>query len=194
MAVAEMQQGVAWRGRRLRPAQVLALVLAIFAACYAGGPFLTLWRITRALDSGNLAVLQGTIDWQDVRQGLKEDIADGLIGVPQKTLVASNTLPPFGSGFATGIVATEINGAVTPENLGRAAHTLGPPAGRAFGLPDIVGAGFASPTEFDLRVRLPCQERGDPPLHLRMAFRGLRWQVVRVWVPQELMDVAAAAS
>lgn len=192
MAVAGIERGVAWRSRRVLPASVL--VLAILAACYAGGPFLTLWWITRALDCGDLAGLQGTIDWHDVRQGLKEDISESLIGVPQKTLVASNTLPPFGAGFATGIVATEINGAVTPENLGRAAHSLGPPPGNAFGLPDIVGAGFASPTEFDLRVRLPCQERGDPPLHLRMAFRGGRWQVVRVWVPQELMDLATAAN
>ena len=169
-----------------------AIALAMLAACYVGGPFLTFWRISRALDAGDVAVLNSAIDWNAVRQGLKDDLAEGLIGVPRETLLASNALPPFGASFATGIVASEVDGAVTPEALGHAAHVLDPPSGSGFEMPAIVGAGFHSLTGFDLRVRLPCQPDDEEPLHLRMAFRDGRWQVVRVWVPQDLMDLAAA--
>ena len=33
--------------------------LALFAACYAGGPFVTLWRINRAVSNGDLDTLRG---------------------------------------------------------------------------------------------------------------------------------------
>ena len=58
--------------------------------------------------------------------------------------------------------------------------------------PSIVDAGFTTPTRFDLRVHLPCQGAEEPPLHLRLAFHAGSWRVVRVWVPQDLMDRAGA--
>jgi hypothetical protein len=164
----------------------------MLAACYVGGPFLTLWRISRAIDTGDVAVLNSAIDWNAVREGLKDDLADGLIGYSPQMQLASNTLPPFGAGFATGIVGSEVDGAVTPETLRHAAHVLYPPSAGGFGMPAIVGANFHSLTGFDLRVLLPFQPADEQPLHLRMAFRDGRWQVVRIWVPQDLMEFAAA--
>jgi hypothetical protein len=137
-------------------------------------------------------VLNSAIDWNAVRQGLKDDLAEGLVGLSPQMQLASNTLLPFGAGFATGIVASEVDAAVTPEALRHAAQMLDPPPAGGFGMPAIVGANFHSLTGFDLRVRLPCQLADEQPLHLRMAFRDGSWQVVRVWVPQDLMELAAA--
>jgi hypothetical protein len=192
MTAMAMRQPLVARGRRAL--LLSAAVLALVAACYVCGPFVTLWRITRALDRDDLVALRGVIDWSAVRQGLKDDVTEGLIGMPQRTLVASNTLPPFGAGFLSGIAGTAIERAVTPEGLRQAADLLDPRPGPGVGvpLPTIVQAGFSSPTQFDIRVRVPCQDVDEGPLHLRLAFRTGLWQVVRVWVPQDLMDRAAA--
>ncbi len=178
-----------WR----RPALWVAM-LALFAGCYVGGPFLTLWRITRALDGGDVAVLQSLVDWTAVRQGLKDDIAEGVIGMPQQTLVASNTLPPFGASFISGIAGTEVDRSVTPEGLLQAARQIDPLPGAAAEMPfpAIVHAGFTAPTQFDLHLRGICQDSGEEPLHLRLALHGGGWQVVRVWVSQDLMECASS--
>ena len=177
----------ATKARSGRSFRLLLITLLLFAACYAGGPFLTLWRISRALDSGNLATLQSLVDWTAVRQGLKDDIAEGVIGMPQRTLLASNTLPPFGASFISGIAGTEIDRAVTPEGLLQAARLLDPPlyrsvwhrgagsAARPRFPVAIVKAGFSTPAQFDLDLRAPCQDAEEEPLHVRLGFldRGL---------------------
>lgn len=171
----------------------LATVLLV-GACYAGGPFFTLWRISRALDRGDVAALQSLVDWTAVRQGLKDDIAGGVLGMSQRTLVASNTLPPFGSGFVIAIAGTEVDRTVTPQGLLLAARQFDPPSAPGSGLsfPAIVGAGFSTPRHFDLHLRAACQDAEEEPMHVRLAFQGGGWQVVRVWIPQDLMDCASS--
>jgi hypothetical protein len=183
--------GIRWIVPRFRQVPSLSLVaLALLAACYAGGPFVTLWRIGRALEAGDVAVLQGAIDWNAVRQGLKDDITEGLIGLPPQALASGTALPPFGAGFASALAATAVDRDVTPEALLRVAGARNPAGAAPFAA--IVGARFTSPLEFELRLRLPGQDAGEPPLHLRLALRAGGWRLVRVWIPQDLMDLAAA--
>ena len=168
--------------------------LGVLAGAYAGGPFVTLWRITHALESGDRDTLQAVIAWESVRQGLKDDISEGLLGMPQSRQVASNALPPFGASFISGIAATAIDRDVTAQGLLGVARLLdpGPAPGGAGAVPSIVGAGFATPTCFDLRVLAPGQAPDETPLHVRLEFHQGSWQVMRVWIPQDLMDRAAA--
>lgn len=181
------------RGRR-RILRAGLGVLGLFALAYAIGPFLTMWRIVRALDSGDVAALQNLVDWSAVRQGLKDDITDGVIGMPQETLVASNTLPPFGASFISGIAGAEVDRTVTPQGLLLAAHQLEPAQAVQVEGPfsAIVQAGFSAPDQFDLHVRAPCQDPDAEPLHVRLEFHMGVWQVVRVWIPQDLMELASS--
>jgi hypothetical protein len=173
----------------------VASALLLGGACYVGGPFMTLWRLSRALDRGDVAALGSLVDWTAVRQGLKDDIAEGIIGMPQQTLVASNTLPPFGASFISGIAGAEVDQAVTPQGLLQVTRQFDPklPGRTAEALrPNIVAAGFITPTQFDLRLRAPGQDADEEPLHVRLVFQAGGWRVVRVWVPQDLMDRASS--
>lgn len=191
MTAAVVRQSVAVRRRYALPLSLAVLVL--FVLCYAGGPFVTLWRITRAVDHGDLDVLRGVIDWNAVRQGVKDDTAAGLLGMPSQTLAVSNTLPPFGAGFVRGIVATTVDRRVTPQGLLQVARLLAAQAGPGgeAPFPTIVNARFSSPAQFDLSVRVPCQDADEEPLHLRLTFENGGWRLMRVWIPQDLMDRAA---
>ena len=195
-ATSDRSDRVARVRRAFRRGMLVVGVVVLLATCYVGGPFLTLWRITRALDRADLDALQTLVDWSAVRQGLKDDIAEGVIGMPVQTLVASNTLPPFGASFIAGIAGTAVDRAVTPEGLLEAARRLDPPPGPATAapFPVIVAAGFCTPTQFDLHLRAPGQDADEEPLHVRLVFRAGGWQVMRVWIPQDLMDRASPGS
>ena len=182
-AAAKRQAPVAKHRRAIVPSLAVLSALMLVAACYVGGPFLTLWRLTRALDRGDTAALGSLVDWDAVRQGLKDDIAEGVIGMPQETLLASNTLPPFGASFVSGIAGAEVDQTVTPQGLLQVTRQLDPPppGGKPkASLPTVVAAGFMTPTQFDLRLRAPGQDAEEEPLHVRMVFRVGGWQVVRI--------------
>jgi hypothetical protein len=71
-----------------------------------------------------------------------------------------------------------------------AAHLLDAQPGGAALFPAIVGARFASPARFDVSLRVPGQGVGEEPLHLRLTFQTGGWRLMRVWIPQDLMDRA----
>jgi hypothetical protein len=63
-----------------------------------------------------------------LREGLKQDIADGITGEPGQTLQVNATsnddLPPFGSGFVTNMAGAMVDQTVTPQHLANMAGTL----------------------------------------------------------------------
>ena len=89
--------------------------IAVLTLAYAAMPYVALWRLYAALNNGSAVELTALVDWQSVRDGVKQDIDDGIIGMSAPELVASNTLPPFGSGFAAGIAGNIIDRELTPE-------------------------------------------------------------------------------
>jgi hypothetical protein len=170
-------------------------VLAILTFGYAAAPYVCLWRVYHAVQSGDAATLAQVVDWNAVRQGMKQDIAEGIIGLPAPQSAASDSLPAFGSGFVAGIAGTVVDQQVTPQHLVAAVHDLIPVAGpRApapgIGIGSLERAFFTSPTCFVVRIRLPDAERGDAPLRVELDLGRGGWKVVRAWIPQDLMDEA----
>jgi hypothetical protein len=106
-------------------------------------------------------------------------------------------LPPFGASFVRGIAASAVDQAVTPEALVAAVRA---PIGKATapraaaGSPrgaevSVQWAFFATPTAFDVSLRVPGQSQ---PIRLQLELRQARWQVHRVWLPDELLQGANA--
>ncbi|MCW3475786.1 DUF2939 domain-containing protein [Limobrevibacterium gyesilva] len=171
---------------------------------YASAPYVTMWRLYQALHEQDAATLSEIVDWDAVRQGLKNDIAEGIIGMPAQEMESSNSLPPFGSSFLNGIAGSLVDQEITPQRVVLVVHSMqtdeAVPASSEwaaiFDLGCIERAFFDSPTSFTLRVRTAGQEPDEPPLRVRLELRGpswrhgLSWKLVRAWVPQDLMDRA----
>jgi hypothetical protein len=172
--------------------------LAVVGLAYVAAPYVCLWRVYRAVESGDAATLAQIVDWDSVRRGMKQDIAEGIIGLPPPQTVASNTLPAFGSGFVTGIAAHVVDQQVTPQNLVQVVRSAQLPASGAApaepapatGIGSVERAFFTSPTSFVVSIRLPGEDAGDSPLRVELGLRGGGWKVVRAWIPQDLMDEA----
>jgi hypothetical protein len=187
--------------------------LALLVLVYLASPYFALWQLASALRAGDTRALQALIDWDAVRGGLKQDVADGIVGLPEAddpapqlasntqmtspTRLAANTLPPFGASFMSGIAGTMIDREVTPLHLVRMMRQLMPadPGGAATVLQSVGvldHAFFDGPTSFVLRIRCAGQDDDDPPLRVRLELGRYGWRVVRAWVPQDLIEMANA--
>jgi DUF2939 family protein len=181
------------------------LATAGLAAAYLAYPYFTLYRLETALRHGDSARLAAMIDWEQVRDGLVDDICDRIDGgVSKPPTAASSTyaLPPFGSSFMKGIAATAVESAVTPEGLTRmvsfraVAADGHPTAARATSVAGsrVKWAFFDNPSTFSVWVRTPANAASDGPIKLRMELsRGGSWKITRVWLPPTLLARAGAA-
>lgn len=173
------------RARRAVPCIVLLLAMAFVAS-----PYVALWRLEKALDQGDAALLETGIDWKSVREGLKQDIADGIIG-PMQGQLASNSLPQFGASFIAGIADTAIEHDVTPQNLIAVMRQMRSGEAPSSVMDCFDWAFFESPTSFTVVVNTPGLDPHDAHMRLRLALQGGSWRVIRAWIPQDIVERAA---
>jgi hypothetical protein len=166
---------------------LLATVLSVGVA-YIAYPYVTLYRLGSAIQGADAATLESLVDWPAVREGIKEDVCDLGTDVPGPTQTAGQ-LPPFGASFVRGITSSSIDKAITPQALLAAATSTlpaNPPPQQQRGADVHVNwAFFDSPTSFLVSL----QARGQSePIKLELDLRNGEWQVMRVWLPAELLS------
>jgi Protein of unknown function (DUF2939) len=174
--------------------RVLLAGFILLIVAYTVTPYLMLLRLADALRHGDSRMLETTIDWDSVREGVKEDIADGIVGDgapdPDAAPVPSNTLPPFGASFVKGIAGREIDRELTPQHLAAIFREVQPAGGNIATLlyHDVRYAFFDGPKSFRLSLHCPGQAPGDPPLRVEMALQHGTWTVVRAWLPRTMLE------
>jgi hypothetical protein len=174
-----------------------------FLAAYGASPYVSLYEMGQDVRHGDASALCAHIDWNRVRDGLKEDIADDITGEPAvsaSTAPASNVtispatannddLPPFGSGFVTSMAGSVVDRTVTARHLTDSIGAMH--AAHASARPTLEGAYFTSPTSFSVSLR-PAGSAGAEPVRLRLDLEqsatGLRWQVTRAWIPAAMLE------
>jgi hypothetical protein len=165
-------------------------VLAAFVvmgAGYLGYPYATLYRLDTAVRQADADTLRSLVDWYSVREGLKEDISDLVLDEPANAR-PSNELAPFGASFVRGITGNMLDRRVTPETL------VSMTRGDARVTPveaHVVWAFFNDPTRFSVDLRA---QGTSAPIRVLMEMRHLRWQVRRVWLPNELLERVPAGT
>lgn len=181
-------------GYGMRTRLSLSTGLILLVAAYMASPYVALWRLQAALDRGDTQALEKSIDWTSIRAGLKEDIAEGVIG-PTQQQAAADTLPPFGTSFITGIADTTVEREVTPQNLIAVMRQMHAPPSATDDATSNPFASFAwaffeSPTVFNITVRNADDDTDTAHLRLRMVLRHGQWTLIRAWVPQDIVERA----
>lgn len=171
-----------------------ALPAALLVA-YAASPFMTLYEMGADMRRGDAAALARDIDWDSVRSGLKQDIAQAITGEPQAAPAVAQSsdddLPPFGAGFVTNVAGGVVDRTVTPAHLAETLHAITAAHGAA-PRPLVEEARFTSPTSFTIAL-LPTGEAGEAGLvRLRLDLVGsggnLRWMVTRADIPPAMLE------
>ncbi len=102
------------------------MALGVLAAGYVAYPYVTLLRLGDAIRRGDATPLEALVEWDQVREGIKEDICDNVLPAPPVQQTAedhqSGSLPPFGFSFVRGIAGNVIDKNVTPTALVSAAQ------------------------------------------------------------------------
>ena len=172
--------------------------LVVCAAAYTAYPYVALYRLESALRGGDSSGLAAMIDWDQVRIGLKEDIAEQIDDEPvQPTAtaqMASATLPPFGSSFIKGIASKAVDAEVTPESLAHMARTnyvADDPdpermASTSLSNARLTWAFFENPTTFTVWLRTRAAHNREA-VKVRMDLHEGAWKITRVWLPLELL-------
>jgi len=170
-------------------------ILATFVVLgvgYIGYPYATLYRLGVAVRHSDHATLRTLVDWYSVREGLKEDICDMVLEGPADARPAAarsdNALAPFGASFVRGVTGNALDQNVTPETLVSMTRRGAVARGDD---PRVIWAFFDNPTEFSVSL---LADGSAEPIQLVMAFRGMRWRVVRVTLPEELLERAGSGN
>ncbi len=167
------------------------MIAAVLAAglAYAAYPYVTLYRLGRAIHTGDAAALQTLVNWPAVREGIKEDICDSGLDSPAKT-INHGGLPAFGASFVQGIATNAVDRQVTPEGLVDMTRHDTAASGKG-GRPrmHVDWAFFDDATDFVVSLDVPGQEGA---VRLRMTLKDAQWQVTRIWLTPELLQEANA--
>jgi hypothetical protein len=164
---------------------VLSAALSL-AMVYIAYPYFTLYRLANAVSDGDSKALSRMISWDQVRDGVKEDICDAVTEVPAAEVAREGTLPPFGYSFVRGVAANAVDTNISPEALVSAAHS--PQAAVNDGM-SLNWAFFDSPRRFSVAIGTgPAHPDGE--LRLQMDFRYGKWVVTRAWLPASMLMAA----
>jgi len=166
---------------------ILAAVIAAGVG-YAASPYAALYRLDYAVRTGDAATLQTLVDWPSVREGIKEDICDGLAGDPEQT-IEHGKLPAFGASFMHGIAVNAVDRQVTPEalvDLSRHDNTTADESNTSIG---VNWAFFDDPSAFDVVINVPGHQG---PVRMQMTLQDLHWRVTRIWLTPHLLQQANA--
>ncbi len=190
---------------RLSMARTLWFIPLALILGYAASPYVALWRLGQALRCHDQATLARSVDWTQVRSGLKVEIADavdhGTVGgvepaggasatVKQASLRASaDDLPGFGDSFASDAVSNAVDEDVNPANVGSMFGQNGPShmSVLAEARSALGSAFFTGLQHFEVRLHTG-RDPHDAPVRVRMAFSARHgWRVISVWLPQAML-------
>ena len=163
----------------MRGSRVLVAALVLAGTTYAAYPFVTLYRIQFALRGGDTPTLRSLVDWYSVREGIKEDICDLVLDEPGN-IPNQARLPAFGASFVRGVTGRSVDREFTPEKIAKIAEVDASSPNDAF----VSWAFFTSPAHFEVDVSVPGQAQ---PVRADLELAGIRWKVIRVWIPSTLL-------
>jgi hypothetical protein len=189
--------------RRAAHTRIL-LGLGLLLAVYVAYPYATLYRLAEAIRRGDAVSLESLVDWEGVREGIKEDICDTVLppadqaegpGTGGSGTADGTGLPEFGASFVKGVAEGMIDREVTAAGLVGAArsHPVESPdtapdaIPQASAEPRIRWAFFDGPASFSVELLPPPDSGLREPIRIQMQLKGGAWKVSRAWLPASML-------
>jgi hypothetical protein len=170
----------------------LSLSLILLGLAYLAYPYVTAWRIDRAVTARDTTTLESLIDWPLLRERLKADVKQALVEAARDHPDNEEAEAVIGAALAALLVPTVIDSAVdeivTPENLAANIATQELAAEGHSPLSLVRYAFFDSPTVFRVDLRDPGSPDA-PGLTVLMELQadGV-WRVTTVKLPADLIS------
>lgn len=88
-------------------------ILTFLGGFYISYPYMTLWSITKAIETHNTKKLLTYLDWNSIKGNLQTDLTNAIQNAP----TPEDELPDFGNSFAITAVSNAVDNNLTPDNL-----------------------------------------------------------------------------
>jgi len=147
--------------------RLVLLSALMIGAWYFASPWYTMWRIVDAAEAGDSAALEERIDFERLRQGMREDL------VTSRDDGDSDFLDRIGDGVVRTVGAAAINTIVTPRGLAVMLDASPAMPGQDLSW-DVERTGFST---FE---GVSTYEDGTPGPVMMFERSGLAWQLVAV--------------
>lgn len=167
-------------------ARLFTAAVLLLAAVWGAWPYGSLWLFGKAVDADDPARIEDKVDWQSVRDHLKDDVWQRLSAELEKEgeggeegeALARSALMLLATAIAQGLIETY----ATPEALLAVLNGIAK-AGEDDGdfLNTVSYAFFAAPTRF--RVHVKPEGAEGKPLVLTFTFQDFGWVVTRIGFP-----------
>ena len=147
--------------------RLVLLSALMIGAWYFASPWYTMWRIVDAAEAGDSAALEERIDFERLRQGMREDL------VTSRDDGDSDFLDRIGDGVVRTVGAAAINTIVTPRGLAVMLDASPAMPGQDLSW-DVERTGFST------FQGVSTYEDGTPGPVMMFERSGLAWQLVAV--------------
>ena len=177
----------------------------VAAALWFAWPYYTLHKIGQAANGGNAEQLEQYVSWDKVRQGVKDDVNVVVAKSLAKASEGTQASPFAGlaAAFAPNIVNKIVDAYMTPAGLatlmrerkarlGAVSQGSAPPqtGEKKLGRENLRRAYFTGPTTFLVELGDKDGKEKDR-LKLKLAFEGLGWKIVRIYLPLDGIALGA---
>jgi len=168
------------------------LVVIVLLAAYAAYPYLALYRLGEALRAHDLDAVEAKVDWQRVRQGIKDDVNAAVADKVRPE--EGDALAAFGVALAGKLAGSVVDARVTPAGLVAVAAADRPTlttlitqvyvsTSEQKPLPRLVRSGFGGLTAFEATVMPDRVDAEDQIIRLRFELKGGYWLLTRIYLP-----------
>lgn len=168
--------------KRRHANHVSAGAMAAAGMLYLASPYMTLWSMGTAVQSHDKAALCASLDWERVRNGLKDSLG---LRPPVQQVSQQDELPGFGESFVTGVASGMIDDDITPERVGTMLSGL---TTRMRGGTALPRGYFAGPARFEARI----QVAGEAPIEITMQIEKWHWKITRIALPKDMLTPAVS--
>jgi len=170
--------------------------IALAAIGWVAWPYYSLHSLATAIRDGDVVTLEGKVQWDSLRSGLRDDLKGAMAAAMSKKTASASGSDALGMGLAAmlgpAIIDRAVEAYVTPQGLanliseGKPSNGSGSGSGerKSFDWSRIDYAFFSGPTDFRVDVR---GNKPDEKLTLAFRFDG-GWKLSRVFLPLDKLS------
>lgn len=168
------------------------MVIIVLCTIYVAYPYLTLWSISKAIQTHDTKYLTKSLNWHSIQDHLKKYLTQDFHNPSKEDL---DELPDFGTSFATEAVSNAIDHHINHNSLHVLLDYISPPTlSSSSSLKNKKNAlqiymsshiYFSSPFTMHARIIIPGENM--PPLSLTMKLQRWRWKITNISLPDQVI-------
>lgn len=168
------------------------MAFIVLCTIYIAYPYLTLWSISKAIQTHDTKYLTNSLNWHSIQDHLKNYLTKDF---HNPSTDSQDELPDFGTSFATEAVSNAINHHINNDSLHVLLDYISPPSlpassplkNKKNALQIYMSSHiyFSSPFTMHASITIPGED--IPPLKLTLKLQKWHWKITNISLPDQII-------